>query len=103
MLAGAGRRHRPVFSGGAVQLFSFSFLSPPFWGGNFPSFSGEGNFLGGVFSFWSGEGAFFGVGDEFFFFTWGGGSPLVGEKRAFMAEPSARPAINDILDEKNEM
>ena len=36
----------------------------------------------------------------FFFFTWGGGSPFVGEKRAFMAEPSARPAINDMLDKK---
>ena len=57
--------------------------------------------MGGVFSFWSGEGAFFGVGDVFFFFfTWGGGSPLVGEKRAFMAEPSARLAINDMLDER---
>ena len=56
--------------------------------------------MGGVFSFWSGEGAFFGVGDVFFFFTWGGESPLVGEKRAFMAEPSARPAINDMLDER---
>ena len=77
---------------GAVQLFSFSFS------GDF--FSGEGNFLGGVFSFWSGGGAFFGLGDMFFFFTWGGGSPLVGEKRAFMAEPSARPAINDRLDER---
>ena len=63
--------------------------------------SGEGNFWGDVFSFWSGEGAFFGVGDMFFFlFTWGGGSPLVGEKRAFMAELSARPAINDMLDER---
>ena len=100
MLAGADRRHRPVFSGGAVQLFSFSFLSPPFWGDDFSfSFSGEGNFWGGVFSFWSGEGAFLGVGDMFFFFfTWGGGSK--GEKRAFMAEPSARPAINDMLDKK---
>ena len=85
--------------GGAVQLFSF--LSPPFWGDDFSSFSGEGDFLGGVFSFWSGEGAFFGAGDVFFFFfTWGGGSPLLGEKRAFMAEPSARPAINNVLDEK---
>ena len=36
---------------------------------------------GGVFSFWSGEGAFFGVGDLFFFYHWGGGSPLVGGKK----------------------
>ena len=79
---------------GAVQLFSFSFSF--FWGDDFLSFSGEGNFWGDVFSFWSGGGAFFVFGD-FFFFTWGGGSPLVGEKRAFMAEPSARPAITDML------
>ena len=94
MLAGAGRRHRPVFSGGLSNYFHF--YPPPFWGDDFSSFSGEGNFLGGVFSFWSGGGAFFGLGDMFFFFTWGGGSPLVGEKRAFVAEPSARPAMNDI-------
>ena len=42
--------------------------------------SGEGSLFVGDFSFWS-----------------GGGSPLVGEKRAFMAEPSDRPAINDSL------
>ena len=79
--------------GGAVQLFSFSWEI--FSGVAF--LSGEVDFLGGVFSFWSGGGAFWGVGDSFFFFTWGGGSPLVGEKRAFMAEPSARPAITDRL------
>ena len=39
-------------------------------------------------------------GDSPFFFTWGGGSPLLGEKRAFLAEPSARPAINGRLDEE---
>ena len=94
MLAGASRRHRPVFSGGAVQLFSFSF-SFLLSGDDF--FSGEGNIFCGVFSFWSGGGAFFGVGVLIFFFTWGGGSPLIGEKRAFMAEPSDRPAINDRL------
>ena len=79
--------------GGAVQLFSFSWeiLS------GVAFLSGEVDFLGGVFSFWSGGGAFLGVGDSFFFFTWGGGSPLVGKKRAFMAEPSARPAITDRL------
>ena len=80
--------------GGAVQLFSFSFSF--FWGDDFLSFSGEGNFWGDVFSFWSGGGAFFVFGD-FFFFTWVGGSPLVGEKRAFMAEPSAWPVITDML------
>ena len=79
--------------GGAVQLFSFS--SEIFPGVAF--LSGEDDFLGGVFSFWSGGGAFLGVGDSFFFFTWGGGSPFVGEKRAFLAEPSARPAIIDML------
>ena len=38
-----------------------------------------------------------GVDVLIFFFTWGGGSPLIGEKRAFMAEPSDRPAINERL------
>ena len=60
-----------------------------------------GTFLSGVdsffcedFSFWSGGGAFFGEGDLFFSFL-GGGSPLFGENKAFMADPSDRPAIND--------
>ena len=91
MLAGASRRHQPVFSGGTVQLFSFSF-------DDFSFLSGVGSFLFGDFSFfWTGEGAFFSIGDSFFFFTWGGGSPLTGENKAFMAEPSDRPAINDRL------
>ena len=30
-----------------------------------------------------------------FFWTMWGGSPLLGGNRAFMAEPSDRPAIND--------
>ena len=59
--------------------------------------SGEGNFFDGDFSFWSGGGAFFEIGDLFFFFTWGGGSPLIGENKALMAEPSDWPAINDGL------
>ena len=52
-------------------------------------------FFGGV---WSEGGAFLSQGDSFFpFFTWGGGSPLIGENNAFMAEPSGRLAINDRL------
>ena len=54
-------------------------------------------FWGAFFLSGQGGGAFLGVGDSFFFFTWGGGSPFVGEKRAFLAEPSARPAIIDML------
>ena len=81
------------FRGGCPTIVSFS--SEIFPGVAF--LSGEDDFLGGVFSFWSGGGAFLGVGDSFFFFTWGGGSPFVGEKRAFLAEPSARPAIIDML------
>ena len=87
------------FRGGCPTIFFF--YLPLFPGVIFLPLSGEGDFLGGVFSFWSGGGAFFGAGDVFFFFfTWGGGSPFVGEKRAFMAEPSARPAINDMLFRK---
>ena len=60
--------------------------------------------MGGDFSFfcvWSVGGAFLSHGDSPFFFTWGGGgSPLLGEKRAFLAEPSARPAINGRLGEE---
>ena len=53
-------------------------------------------FGGGVFLVRGGT--FFELGDSFFFFTWGGGgSPLTGENKAFMAEPSDRPAINDRL------
>ena len=51
-------------------------------------------FFCGDFSFWSGRGAFGGEGDLFFSFWWGG-SPLFGENKAFMAEPSDRPAIDD--------
>ena len=76
--------------GGTVQLFSFSF--------GLSFLSGVGSFLFGNVSFlWSGEGAFFEIGDSFFFFTWGGGSPLIGENKAFMIEPSDQPAINDRL------
>ena len=85
--------------GGAVQLFSF--FSPTTF--SFSFLSGEGCFLGGDFSFfcvWSVGGAFLSHGDSPFFFTWGGGSPLLGEKRAFLAEPSARPAINGRLGEE---
>ena len=60
-------------------------------------------FFCGDFSFWSGGGAFFSTqGDLFFFFTWGGGSPLFGENNAFMAKLSGRPAINDRLGGRKE-
>ena len=62
--------------------------------------SGEGSFLSGDFSFWSGGGAFFEEDDLFLFFSWGGGSPLFGKNKAFMAEPSDWPAINDGLGGK---
>ena len=61
-------------------------------GGTF--LSGVDSFFCGDFSFWSGGGAFLGEGYLFSFFL-GGGSPLFGENKAFMAEPSDRPAIND--------
>ena len=63
-------------------------------------FVGEGNFPlwilcgDGDFSFWSGGGAFLEKGDLIFFF-WGKRSPLLGENKAFMAEPSDQPTIND--------
>ena len=61
--------------------------------------SGEGCFFFfvAIFLFGQGEGHFFHKVIYFYFFTWGGGSPLFGENNAFMAEPSDRPAINDRL------
>ena len=88
--------------GGAVQLFScFSFsFSGAFLGNG--DLSVGGTFLSsGVDSFFLWRffflvrGVFLGEGDLFFYFFWGGGSPLFGENKAFMAEPSDRPAIND--------
>ena len=68
--------------------------------------SGEGSFPlrdnCGDLSFWSGGGAFLEEGDSFFFFWWGG-SPLFGENKAFMAEPSDQPAINDGTPEELKM
>ena len=43
----------------------------------------------------SSEGGSFFVEGDFAFFFAGGGSPLLGGNRAFMAEPSDRPAINN--------
>ena len=51
------------------------------------------------FVFGQGEGHFYLKVNYFSFSPGGGGSPLLGEKRAFLAEPSARPAINGRLDE----
>ena len=90
MLAGASRRHRPVFSEGLSNYFLFHLVCH--------FCQGVGSFLFGDFSFWSGERAFFEIGDFFLFHLGGGGgSPLIGENKAFMAEPSDRPAINDGL------
>ena len=52
------------------------------------------------FGFGQGEGHFCHMVTHPSFSLGGGGSPLLGEKRAFLAEPSARPAINGRLDEK---
>ena len=62
---------------------------------NFPLWilCGDGDF------FWSGGGAFSEEGDSIFFF-WGRGSPLLGENKAFIAEPSDWPAINDGITKK---
>ena len=48
----------------------------------------------------SGGGSFLEEGDIIFFFEDVGGSPLLGGNRAFMAEPSDGPAINDGLGRK---
>ena len=73
--------------------------------GNFIIWSGGGAFLLGrvishfdfcgemIFLFGRGEGHFW-VRGICFSFLWVG-SPLLGENKAFMAEPSDRPAIND--------
>ena len=45
------------FRGGCPTIFIFI---PPFWGGNFSSFSGEGNFGGVFFLFGQGKGHFSG-------------------------------------------
>ena len=67
--------------------------------------SGEGSFPlrdnCGDLSFWLGGGAFLEEGDLFFFF-WGG-SPLFGENKAFMAEPSDWPGINHGMPEELKM
>ena len=108
--------------GGAFQIFSlpsFSWslfevgetffkgeLFNLFWSGGGAFLWGEGLFLfcsggvvflGGDFEeiLSSGGGPFFSEGDFVFFFGSVGGSPLLGGNRAFMAEPSDRPAIND--------
>ena len=93
----------PSFKGEHFLLFSFwsgggAFLCGE---GDFLSFSGGGVFLGGDSGteFSSGGGSFLEEGDlDFFFFLDNvGGSPFLGGNRAFMAEPSDRPAINDGL------
>ena len=101
MLAGVSRRRRPEFLEGLSNhflFFSFSWAFLPVVDlsvvGAF--LSGKGSFLRGDSSFWSGGGAFFEKGD-IFFSPEGGRSPLFGENKAFMAEPSDRPAINDGL------
>ena len=92
--------------GGEPSFNGELFLS--FWSEVGVFLSGEGDFLsfpgGGVFSggdtgteFSSGGGSFLPEGDFDFFFLVDnmGGSPLLGGNRAFMAEPSDRPAINN--------
>ena len=48
-----------------------------------------------IFLFGPGEGYFLYRVNCFSFSTGGGGSPLLGENNAFMAEPSDRPAIKN--------
>ena len=92
MLAGASRRHRPVFSEGLSNYFLSHLVICHFCQGWVVFCLAIFLFLG------SGGGAFFGVGDFFLFHLGGGGgSPLIGENKAFMTEPSDRPAINDRL------
>ena len=80
MLAGASRRHRPVFSGGAVQLFSF--------------FSFSFSFLLGelVGAFLSGEGCFFFV-TIFLFFGGQGEGHFLGEVTLFSFSPGGRVTL----------
>ena len=61
LLAGAGRRHRPVFSAGAVQLFSLLYFLSLSEGGE-PFFKGE-------LIFWSGGGLFLWGEDVLLFFS----------------------------------
>ncbi len=49
----------------------------------------------------SGGRTFFVEGDLAFFFV--GGSPLPGGNRAFMAVPSDRPAINNVVGERKKL
>ena len=72
------------FYGGRVYFYSF-LIEAYSWGGDFEEILSSGTF--------------FGEGDFAFFFVVGG-SPLLGGNRAFMAEPSDRPAINDRLGER---
>ena len=70
------------------------------WGeGVFLFCSGGVVFLGGDFEeiLSSGGGSFLEEGDFIFFFDDVGGSPSLGGHRAFMAEPSDQPAINNGL------
>ena len=121
MPSGASQRHRPGSSAGLSRcsrchlIFSLSEGGEPFskgelffwleggafFGGEgvFLIFSDTGVFLGGDFEEILSSGTFFGEGDFAFFFVVGG-SPLLGGNRAFMAEPSDRPAINDRLGER---
>ena len=84
----------PFFKG---ELFFWSGGGAFLWGeGVFLIFSDTGVFLGGDFEEILSSGTFFEEGDFAFFFVVGG-SPLLGGNRAFMAEPSDRPAINKRL------
>ena len=82
------------------ELFFWSGGGTFLWGeGVLLFFSDRGAFLGGDFEEIFSSATFFGEGDLAFFFVVGG-SPLLGGNRAFMAEPSDRPAINDRLGER---
>ena len=92
------------FEGGEI-LFCDELVDLSFWSGG-AFLCGEGDFLfcsgGGVFLggdcdtiLSSGGGSFFEEGDFVFFFEDVGASPLLGGKKAFMAELSDRPAINN--------
>ena len=105
MLAGVSRRRRPEFLEGLSNyfFFFFFFFSCVFLlSGNFSMvafllgvffFFFFFFFFDGDFSFWSGEGHFLYKVIYFYFSP----SPLLGKNKAFMAEPSDRPAINDRL------
>ena len=74
--------------GGAVQLFSGFSCSGAFLANG--DLSGEGS-LWRFFFLVRGRGIF--GGGRFIFL--GGGSPLFGENKAFITDPSDRPAINN--------